>query len=200
MHYPSRNALLYLFVGVFGLASTVVGWQDLMESRKPWYSGFQSSTPTAKFSLRSFQFQFVLNEVADSDDTESSATLTISQFGQEEVLSPSPGDSFRIGDSSASVVAIRPYVGLWPDPKGVPMAGISIRRNGVWTENIALQSTERLAVQNAFAMRFLWCADEAEARRRADEGRPGIETARWGVRDTTRAHWSISRSVYNCVE
>ena len=192
MHYPSRNALLYLFLAVFGLASTIVGWQDLMESRRPWYSGFFSSTPTAKFSLGPFRFQFVLNEEGDRDDTEAGGTLTISQFGREEVLRPSPGDSFRVNDASASVIAIRPYVGLWPDPQGVPMAGISIRRNGVWTENIALQSAERLTVQNGLAIRFLWCADEAEARRRADEGRPGIESARWGIRDTTRTHWSNS--------
>lgn len=192
MHYPSRDALIYTFIALFGLASTYAGLQDLMESRLSWQRGFSTATRSVEFSRGSDRFQIILDDIEQSKDAPASGTLEISQYGEDEYIDLSPGASFRLNDASGTVVAIRSYTGLWPDPQGIPMVGISIRRNGSWIENIALQSDEGLSVQSGLAVRFLWCADDGEARRRAAEGRPGIESARWGVRDSTRTHWSNS--------
>ncbi len=116
-------------------------------------------------------------------------TLKISQYGEDEYVQMSPGTEILVNDSIVKVVALRPYVGLWPDPQGVPMACVSVRKGGSWGEDVMLRSNQWLNLEGALTIRFLWCENEEEARRLVARGRPGIETARWGVRDEGRTHW-----------
>ena len=69
------------------------------------------------------------------------------------------------------------------------MANVSIRLRGSWVEDVMLRSDRWLNLEGGLTIRFLWCENEEEARRLVETGRPGIETARWGVRDEGRTHW-----------
>ncbi|MCH8204847.1 MAG: hypothetical protein IID09_06755 [Candidatus Hydrogenedentes bacterium] len=116
-------------------------------------------------------------------------TLKISQYGEDESIRLFPGAEILLNDSIAIVSALRPFVGLWPDPRGIPMASVSIRLRDSWAEDVMLRSDRWLNLEGGLTMRFLWCENEEEARRLVETGRPGIETARWGVHDEGRTHW-----------
>ena len=213
MRYILNQRLLCVLFFLIGLVLSVVGLRDLTIARKPWQSAFvfgpadsqQSVTfATAHFVGRPYSglarlvrgfssetggFRLAVSDTPGQADDLFVDTLKISQYGEDEYVRLSPGIEIRLNDSVAKVVALRPYVGLWPDPQGLPMASVSIRVRGSWAEDVMLRSNQWLNLDGALTIRFLWCENEEEARRLVARGRPGIETARWGVRDEGRTHW-----------
>ncbi len=212
MRYIPNTRLLYVLF-FFGFVLTFVGLRDLAIARRPWQSDFVFepansqqlvTVATAHFagrpysglarlvSGRPFETAGIRLSVSDTPPRADDLfidTLKISQYGEDEYLRLSPGAEIPLNGSIATVVALRPFVGLWPDPQGVPMASVSIRQRDSWAENLMLRSNQWLNLEGGLPIRFLWCADEEEARRLLARGRPGIETARWGVRDEGRTHW-----------
>ncbi len=192
---------------------SAIGLRDLTIVRNSWHSDFvvepedsktSLTTVTARFGGRPYSgiarivrgfpfkdsgFRLSVDDTSQHGGTRFVDTLSISQYGEEEHFPLSVGADIQVKGSIATVAALRPFVGLWPDAQGVPMASVSVRHRDSWTDDILLRSDQWLLVEGGIAIRFLWCKTEEEARRLAEGGRPGIETARWGVRDEGRTHW-----------
>ena len=226
MRYPSVKIFVYSLLLVAGIVMVAAGLRDLTVSSEPWLGDFavepasegaeRSPMPaTATFagrpysgitSLRSLlgfasgSFRITLNETQLQDAAPRTGTLIISQYGEDTEIEISAGAAFTVGDNRSTALALRPYVGLWPDPMGTPMASVSIRLRDLWIENLLLQSKQWLHFKEGLAIRFLWCDDEEEARRHIAAGHPGIQSARWGVHDEGRTHWFRSFSPGTGVE
>lgn len=211
MRYFFDKRLLCVLFMFAGFALCAVGLRDLAIAHRSWHSDFETSdsqksvtVATARFVDRPYSgfariargrpfdatgFRLIVNDTLQQAGNPFVDTLKISQYGEDEYLRLSVGAEVQVNDSVATVVALRPFVGLWPDAQGVPMASVSVRHRDSWTDDILLRSDQWLLVEGGIAIRFLWCKTEEEARRLAEGGRPGIETARWGVRDEGRTHW-----------
>lgn len=84
----------------------------------------------------------------------------------------------------------RPWSGLVRTPHGNPMAMIDV---GVpdkgWVAGLFVSTEEWLYVQGGIGVRLRWFYSEPEARAALPTVVPGIESARWGVREGQRVHW-----------
>ncbi len=215
MRYRPVKALVCALFFVVGIVVTAAGLRDLKVSSGRWLRDFaiepaidgaeRPPTPaTATFSGRPYcgiawlrtlpafgsgSFRVTLDEIRFEDAGTPTGTLTISQYGEDTEIALSPGRTFSLDGTTVTALALRLYVGLWPDPTGVPMAGVSVRLRDLWIENLLVQSKQWLRLEDGPAVRFLWCGNEEEARRHVAAGRPGIESARWGVHDGGRTHW-----------
>ena len=218
MRYPSVKILLYSLLSIVGIVTVAAGLRDLTISSEAWPGDFaigpasndaerSPMQATATFAGRPYSgiatlrsllafptgsFRITLDETQLQDPAPPTGTLKISQYGEDTEIEISPGTIFFLNGTTVTALALRPYVGLWPDPKGSPMASVSIRLRDLWIENLFLQSNQWLHFKGGIAIRFLWCGNEEEARRHIAAGRPGIESARWGVHDEGRTHWFSS--------
>ncbi len=218
MRYPSVKIFVYSFLFVVGIVTMAVGLGDLRVSSGLWLRdfAFEPATggaegypvpATATFAGRPYSgmawfrtlfasasgsFGITLDETQLEDAAPLTGTLKISEYGEDREVELSPGTVFVVGGNTVTVLALRPYAGLWPDPMGAPMAGVSVRLRDLWIENLLLQSKQWLHFEDGPAIRFLWCDNEEEAGRHIAAGRPGIESARWGVHDEGRTHWFSS--------
>lgn len=218
MRYPSVKIFIYSLLFIAGIVTVAAGLRDLTVSSEPWPGDFaiepatdgaeRSPMPaTATFAGRPYSgiaslgtllgfaagsFRITLDETQLQDAASPTGTLKISLDGEDTEVELSPGTVFAVGDNTAAALALRPYVGLWPDPMGTPMLSVSIRLRDLWIEHVFLQSKQWLHFEDGLTIRFLWCDNEEEARRHIAAGRPGIESARWGVHDEGRTHWFSS--------
>lgn len=201
---------------VVGLTLAALGATDFLESRKPWYGEFRfeiteasremvSFPATATFSGHPYvgignpfsarkqvskELIMRVDRIEPTTIPGSIDTLTVSLYGEDETHELTPGASFSLNGERVAVLALRPFAGLLSDAQGVPMANVSLRTgDALWIENVMLMNERWRRLESGLALRLIWCTNESEAVHFADEGRPGLESARWGVRDRGRTHW-----------
>jgi len=131
----------------------------------------------------------------------------VSPRGQQETAF-AIGAEVLIGEEPFKVEAIRKWSGLFRDPNGMPMAALSVRHPGLpWTEHIFLAAGTWRRIESPadshvtpnggadsgapglVGIYFNWFESENLARKALDAGRPGIESARWGVVDGVAVNW-----------
>ncbi|MBI4559522.1 MAG: hypothetical protein HY706_18190 [Candidatus Hydrogenedentes bacterium] len=116
--------------------------------------------------------------------------LRISGLGKTEVIAVAPGTRLSLGGEPVEVRGIRAWSGLLRDPRGSPMAEVSLRiGDGVWQEHVFLKSGEWMRLMPNFAAYFAWVESRGEAESRIVKDGTGLESARWGVVEGEAVNW-----------
>lgn len=112
--------------------------------------------------------------------------------GTEPVETPAkPGQSVAAPGGPATVLEVGPWAGIIPEPGGRPLAALSWRSapDAPWTQGVFLEQDRWTFLKPEAAFHLRWAADEAAAEAALPEMPPGLDAARWGVRDVRRVHW-----------
>lgn len=119
--------------------------------------------------------------------------LKITTAGREATVSLIPGDEISIGGVGARIQAVHTWSGLLRHVSGDPLAMVSIRDvAGQWAEDIFLSNSTPRTFETGLTLLFVWHGAEADARAAMTQRLTGIRTARWGIIDDGRAHWTGS--------
>ncbi|NLF58868.1 MAG: hypothetical protein GX580_14655 [Candidatus Hydrogenedens sp.] len=102
-----------------------------------------------------------------------------------------PGATLATADGPVTVESVGPWAGLINDPGGRRMAAMSWRESPTseWVQGIFVEAGSWITLPPLAAFRLDWVPDEDTARGGLPAARPGLESARWGVRDLRRVHW-----------
>jgi len=112
--------------------------------------------------------------------------------GTEPVEVPAKsGQSVPVPGGECTVVEVGPWAGIIPEPGGRPLAALSWRPapDAPWTQGVFLEEGRWTFLTPEAAFHLQWARDEAAAEAVLPEAPPGLDAARWGVRDVRRVHW-----------
>jgi len=112
--------------------------------------------------------------------------------GAEPVETPAvPGQAVPVSGGDAAILEVGPWAGIIPEPGGRPLAALSWRSapDAPWTQGVFLEEAQWTFLAPEAAFHLQWTTDEAAAEAALPEAPPGLDAARWGVRDVRRVHW-----------
>ena len=102
-----------------------------------------------------------------------------------------PGQAVAVPGGPATVLEVGPWAGIIPESGGRPLAALSWRSapDAPWTQGVFLEEGQWTFLAPEAAFHLQWTKDEAAAEAALPEAPPGLDAARWGVRDVRRLHW-----------
>ncbi|MFP4500441.1 MAG: hypothetical protein ACLFTT_05530 [Candidatus Hydrogenedentota bacterium] len=147
--------------------------------------------PDTAYDVQHLPFRLSLDEVEVLAQFPPRDLLDIHRRGEEprtHVLTM--GAQVSIGPTAYTVAAIRPWSGLVRNPRGTPMAAVSLPGKDVgWKREVLLNPDTWVFPQPDVALLFRWFSDEDAARAVQDTPPPAMTSGRWGVADGGRVHW-----------
>lgn len=102
-----------------------------------------------------------------------------------------PGQAVAAPGGPATVLEVGPWAGIIAESGGRPLAALSWRSapDAPWIQGVFLEEGRWTFLTPEAAFHLHWAADEAAAEAALPETPPGLDAARWGVRDVRRVHW-----------
>jgi hypothetical protein len=119
--------------------------------------------------------------------------LEVSEAGTTTTHELHVGAPLDIAGKAVEVAALRPWAGLLRNPKGAPMAAVSLRdpKSGWSREFLLSRDVWTFPGPDTFFL-LRWHDSEEAARADAATLPKTLAAGRWGVRDGQRVHWSTS--------
>lgn len=135
-------------------------------------------------------FKIELKRTAVLEQTPPTCRLKQTGPGGELKKIIETGGKIEIGEKQFTVKTLRKWGGLLRNPKGSPMAAVSLRQPGQpWTENVFLPSGLWQRIEPEGALYFEWFDSQEAAGEAMATGQPARDSARWGVVEGDALHW-----------
>lgn len=147
----------------------------------------------AAYDIAHLPFSLRLDDVVVLEQRPPREVLEV-QRGKEKTEYPAKaGTALELDGESATVSELRHWAGLIRNAKGRPIISLSLRPpNEAWAPHLFLETGQWRFMREEVAVRFMWFDNEPSAREQLPVTLPGLESARWGVREGEKTHWVSS--------
>ena len=157
-------------------------------------TAFKTFSKSAEYHAVRLPFSIRLKKINVISAPPPRHLLSLSGAEPAGLIEIQEGGETRIGAAPFKVTSIRQWSGLMRDPQGIPMAAVTLTRDGA---NETARTTLFLAsgvwqtTPGGAAVHFDWHPgdDDEAARDAAAAPPPGLESARWGVADRGAINW-----------
>lgn len=165
------------------LALDVISFQDPEAARRHFDADKTYDVAELPFRLR-------LDDVVVLEERPPRDVLEVSFPGTKREYPAQEGASVGLDGDTGTIAGLRRWSGLVRNPKGQPMAVISLRRpDEPWKERLFLNAGAWRSVDSSMAVYFGWFENEQQANDGLPSTLPGIESARWGVVEGPSTQW-----------